>query len=286
MMKKILLTGGTGFVGSYFLKNYSESFQVCSYSLSKSGIEGIKNSFDSVIHLSAIVHQKKTIPTEIYERVNVENTLELARKVKKEGCRHFVFLSSVKVYGEESELPYNESSVCLPLDDYGKSKLKAEEQLRLLEDDNFKVSIIRSPLVYGPRAKANMKSLLGLVQWLPIIPLGGIKNKRSIVFVGNLCHLINVLVLEPKSGIFLAADDNFISTSELIKKLALYSERKVKLIPSLLVAEVLKLFLPGFYRRLFLDLYLDNSETVRKLHYKNPFSTDEGIKLMVESFKN
>lgn len=117
-------------------------------------------------------------------------TLQLA----KESCvKHFVFMSTVKVYGEETD------SICKPEDEYGKSKLKAELELQKLEDEDFKVSIIRTPIVYG------VKSLINLV------------NKRSMVYIGNLCHLVYEIITQ---GIFLASDDEPLSTSRLIELVA------------------------------------------------------------------
>ncbi len=113
-----------------------------------------------VFHLSALVHQMGGASVSEYERVNVAQTLELAQKAKKSGAKHFVFMSTVKIYGEETDSVYTESSECKAEDEYGKSKLKAERELLKLEDENFKVSIIRTPIVYGYGVKANIKSLV------------------------------------------------------------------------------------------------------------------------------
>ena len=145
---------------------------------------------------------------EEYEKVNVTQTLELAKKAKASGVKQFVFMSTVKVYGEETNvgLPrsarndsYNENSLCRPEDEYGKSKLKAEQELLKLKDDNFKVSIVRTPIVYGYGVKANIKSLINLVHKVPVLPFGNIENKRSMVYIGNLCHLVDTIIEQNQS---------------------------------------------------------------------------------------
>lgn len=147
-----------GFVGSYFIKKYKEKYEIKSFSFLKDDINSLDCSdVDVVFHLSALVHQMGGASKEEYEKVNVTQTLELAKRAKESGVKHFVFMSTVKVYGEETNTKYTEKSVCNPEDEYGKSKLKAELELLKLEDESFKVSIIRTPIVYGHGVKANIK---------------------------------------------------------------------------------------------------------------------------------
>jgi len=135
-------------------------------------------------------------------------------------------MSTVKVYGEETTSVYTESTSCHPEDEYGKSKLKAEEELQKLEDENFKVSVIRTPIVYGYGVKANIKSLVNLVNKIPLLPFGKIENKRSMVYIGNLCNLVDEIITQQKSGIFLACDDEPLSTSRLIELIAKNLDKK------------------------------------------------------------
>ncbi|MFP4487435.1 MAG: NAD-dependent epimerase/dehydratase family protein, partial [Campylobacterales bacterium] len=193
--KTVLITGSSGFIGSYFTKKYSSKYEMEFFSFRTDDFDALDCSdIDVVFHLSALVHQMSRASSDEYERVNVTQTLELARKVKESGVGQFVFMSTVKVYGEESESVYTEDSICRPEDEYGRSKLKAENELLKLEDDSFKVSIIRTPIVYGYGVKANIKSLVSLVDRVPLLPFGGIENRRSMVYVGNLCHLVDVVI--------------------------------------------------------------------------------------------
>lgn len=135
---------------------YKQKYNIRSFSFLKDDINNLDcSSVDIVFHLAALVHQMGGASAEEYERVNVSQTLELAKRAKKAGVKQFIFMSTVKVYGEETNTKYSE---CYPEDEYGKSKLKAELELLKLEDENFKISIIRTPIVYGFGVKANIKN--------------------------------------------------------------------------------------------------------------------------------
>ncbi|WP_457743353.1 NAD-dependent epimerase/dehydratase family protein, partial [Sulfurimonas sp.] len=205
-MSKLLLTGASGFVGSYFQQTYKEKYEIKTFSFQKDDFDTLDlSSVDTVVHLSALVHQMGGASDAAYEKVNVLQTLDLAHKAKQNGVKQFVFMSSVKVYGEETDVAYAEDSFCKPQDEYGKSKLRAEEELLKLEDDGFKVSIVRIPIVYGYGVKANIKNLVSLVQKVPVLPFGGIENRRSMVYVGNLCYIVDAILQQQKAGIFLAS---------------------------------------------------------------------------------
>ncbi|MCT7560527.1 NAD-dependent epimerase/dehydratase family protein [Aliarcobacter butzleri] len=296
-MKKLLITGSNGFVGNYFIKKYKGKYDIRTFSFLKDDINSLDCSHvDVVFHLSALVHQMDGASKEEYERVNVTQTLQLAKKAKESGVKHFVFMSTVKVYGEETNSIYTENTVCNPEDDYGKSKLKAEQELQKLEDENFKISIIRTPIVYGYGVKANIKNLINLVNKVPVLPFGKIKNKRSMVYIGNLCHLVYEIIIQKKSGIFLACDDEPLSTSKLIELIAknldlvkrsgcgtiTFCDKKVYLIKIPFFESLLELVKPSFHKRLYGSLEVDNTITKEKLNLKNPYSVEEGIKFMIK----
>jgi len=280
---KLLLTGASGFIGSYFKDKYSEKYYMKSFSFLNDDLKSIDlTHIDTVIHLSALVHQMGGVSKEEYERVNIAQTLELAKKAKENAIKHFIFMSTVKVYGEETNTSYTEKSDCNPQDDYGKSKLKAELELQKLEDNNFKVSIIRTPIVYGYGVKANIKNLISLVNKVSVLPFGNIKNKRSMIYVGNLCHLIDVLIIKQKNGIFLACDDTPVSTTRLIELIAKELDRKIVLIKVPFFKRLLKLLKPSFYKRLYESLEVDNNVTKKMLDFKNLYTVEDGIKYTVK----
>lgn len=280
---KVLLTGSRGFIGSYFQKHYMQKYTIRTFSFLKDDLNALHvKEIDVVIHLSALVHQMSGASDEAYEKMNVMQTLELALKAKESGVKQFIFMSTVKVYGEESDLPYTEISLCHPQDAYGRTKLKAEQELQKLTSEDFSVSIIRTPIVYGYGVKANIKNLVTLVANISLLPFGNIHNKRSLTYVGNLCAMIDKIIEKKKSGIFLAGDDKPLSTTRLIELIALNLKKKVFFINLPLFSFLLKWIKPSFYKRLFESLEIDNTQTKKILEFQNPYSMEDGIKLMIQ----
>ena len=282
-MKKLLLTGARGFIGHYFQKEYAHKYAIQTFSFLNDDVEILHvKDVEIVIHLSALVHQMNGASDKAYEKVNVDQTLQLAHKAKESGVKQFIFMSTVKVYGEENDVAYTEMSPCHPEDAYGRSKLKAEQELQQLADEDFVVSIIRTPIVYGSGVKANMHNLMKLIDAFPLLPFADIHNKRSLVYIGNLCALLDALIEQQKKGIFIAGDDAPLSTTELIQELAKAKKKKLFLIQLPLFAMLLKWIKPSFYKRLFESLTVDNSYTKEVLRFKNPYSTQEGIAMMIQ----
>jgi len=281
-MNNLLLTGASGFVGDYFLSKYSKSYNITTFSFQQSSLDLLElGNIEVIVHLSALVHQMGGASKEAYERVNVEQTLELAKRAKKSSVKHFIFMSSVKVYGEESQEVYSESTLCHPKDEYGRSKLKAEIELQKLEDSEFKVSIIRTPIVYGYEVKANIKNLIALVDKVKILPFGDINNKRSMVYIGNLCHLIDRLVIANRSGIYLANDDVTLSTFSFISMIADELKKNVLIVKIPFFSKLLKTIKPSFYKRLYMSLEVDNTHTKEVLKMNNLYTIEEGIHNMI-----
>jgi nucleoside-diphosphate-sugar epimerase len=282
---RVLLTGASGFIGSAFCRLYRTDFDIEAVSFRQEVGKIDMSRADAVVHLSALVHQMNGADPKTYQEVNVTKTLMLAAKAKASGVKQFIFMSSTKVYGEENREAYDEKSPCHPKDPYGQSKLDAETGLLAIADETFKVTIIRTPVVYGEGVKANILKLIKLADRYRLLPFGGIKNRRSMVYVGNLAYLIAELIKQKKAGIFLASDDQPLSTSGLIKRIAIALDTPLLLIPFSPMRIVLKFLRPQIYQRLYGDLYLDNTETRAELHLRNPFSTDEGIQRMTDWYK-
>ena len=282
-MKNLLLTGSNGFVGKYFIKKYADRYNIQTFSFLNDDFKSLHvEGIDIIVHLSALVHQMGGASKDEYERVNVTQTLALAKKAKASGVKQFVFMSTVKVYGEESDVAYSETTLCKPEDEYAKSKLKAENELLKLENDDFKVSIVRTPIVYGYGVKANIKNLVNLVQKVSVLPFGGIGNKRSMIYVGNLCFFMDAIIEKQMSGIFLVADERAISTTELIELIAKALGKKIYLVRVPFFESFLKLVKPSFHKRLFESLEVDNSHTKEILNLKNPYSVEDGILYMIQ----
>jgi UDP-glucose 4-epimerase len=279
---KILLTGSNGFLGTYFINNYALKYEIKTFSFLKDNFDALGLSgINTIVHLSALVHQMGGASAIEYEKVNVIQTLELARKAKSSGVGHFIFMSSVKVYGEESDDIYTEKSECHPQDDYGASKLKAEQELQKLEDERFKVSIIRTPIVYGYGVKANIRNLIDLIKKVSVLPFGSIKNRRSMVYIGNLCHLIDVVIEKGQSGVFLASDDEPLSTSKFIELIAKNLNKRVYLFKVPFFETLLRFLRPSFHKRLYESLEVDNRLTKEVLSLTNLYSVEDGVKNMI-----
>jgi len=281
-MKTILLTGASGFIGQYFVQNYSTKYNIKKFSFLNDDFELLNfEGIDIIVHLSALVHKMGGVTKDEYEHVNVEQTVTLAERAKEFGIKHFIFMSTVKVYGEETNTPYDEESLCFPKDAYGESKLKAEEALQKMSNHDFKISIIRTPIVYGAGVKANIKNLINLVDKVPLLPFGDIENRRSMIYVGNLTYLIDEIVKQYRGGVFLASDDEIYSTKELILLISKVLKRQVYLIKIPFFKKVLKILKPSFHKRLYESLEVNNEWTKRELKLKKIYSIEEGITLTI-----
>ncbi len=283
---KILLTGSSGFIGSYFQSNYNDRYDIETFSFLEDDLDDLDlTQINTVVHLSALVHQMDGAAKEEYFRVNVDNTLALAQKAKQSSVKQFIFMSSVKVYGEESDTPYTETSKCDPQDDYSKSKLEAENRLKELEDDEFTVSIIRTPVVYGKEVKSNMLNLAKMAINVPVLPFGNITNRRSMVYIGNLCDMIERLCESKMSGIFLAGDDQPISTTKLIETITKAKGGKAILLNVPLFPQLLRRVKPSLHKKLYGNLEVDNRWTKKVLDFENKVSTEDGIQKMMEELQ-
>ncbi|MFX4276709.1 NAD-dependent epimerase/dehydratase family protein [Aliarcobacter butzleri] len=279
---KILITGSNGYLGSSFLNQYKDKYKFEKFSLLSQKLENINfDRIDIVLHCAALVHQKIEHSYEKYYEINVIYPVKLAKLAKQNAVKQFVFISTIAVYGEDKE-KLDENTICNPITPYGKSKLEAEKELLKLNDDSFIVSIIRPPMIYGKSAPGNIDSLVKLVKKLPIIPLGKIENKRSFISIQNLCHLVDEIITQEKQGIFLACDDEPLSTSKLIELITKNLDKKIYLIKIPFFESLLKILKPSFHKRLYGSLEIDNTITKEKLNLKNPYDVEDGVRLMIK----
>ena len=286
---KLILTGSSGFVGKQFMSAMNDQYQIKPVSLITTKIDDIDfNKIDTIVHLAGMAHQMQEIDEKIYFEVNRDLTIALARKAKKNGVKHFIFISTVKVYGDNNTMTsLNENSSCSPSDPYGQSKFEAEEGLKQLETGTFKVAIIRPPLVYGKYVKGNLQRIMGLVEKLPVLPFDGINNARSMVYVGNLIKLIEVIMIKTASGVFIAGDREPHSTTKLVSLINenLASNKILVQLPDFVV-QLIRKVKPQLANRLFDSYIVDNSLTNTMLNYTPPFSFEQGITEMVQDFKS
>lgn len=245
------------------------------------------DGIDTVIHLAARVHvmdEAAGDPLAEYRRINVAGTEKLARSAAAAGVKRLVFMSSVKVNGEEAPAPYTEDSVPAPQDPYGVSKLEAELVLRKISDETgLEVVVIRPPLVYGPGVKANFYKLMRTVARGVPLPFGSVNNSRSLVYLGNLLDAIITCAQHPAAAgkVFFVSDGDDVSTPELVRRLAAALGRPARLVGVPVVLMRLGGSLTGktsAVDRLLGSLTVDISRIRTELGWKPPFTMAAGLK--------
>lgn len=274
----------------------AEAFAIGSLSSDTDWTAALRN-VEQVVHLAARVHvinDKSSDPLAAFRRVNVEGTAALARQAAAAGVRRFVFLSSVKVNGEFTEVgqPFTADDVPAPEDPYGVSKHEAEQLLRqIAAETGMEVVIIRPPLVYGPGVKANFESMMRwLARGVPL-PLAAVtQNRRSLVAVDNLVDLIVTCLNHPAAAnqTFLVSDGEDLSTADLLRRMgvALGQPARLFYVPTaLLKLGATVVSRPGIYQRLCGSLQLDIAKTRQLLGWIPPVSVDEGLRRAAEGFR-
>lgn len=239
-----------------------------------------------VVHLAARVHvmnDRASDPLAEFREVNTEGTLNLARQAAQAGVKRFIFISTIKVNGEGRDAPYRETDAAAPEDAYAISKWEAEQGLRqIAADTGLEVVILRPPLVYGPGVKANFQRLLHTVARGWPLPLGEIRNRRSLLYLGNFVDAIRLCVEHPAAAgqTFLLDDGEAVSTPELIRALARAMGRSARLLA--VPVGVLKFAGALFGKhaavaRLTGSLYVDSSAIRSRLSWVPPFSMEAGL---------
>ncbi len=240
-----------------------------------------------------VMNDSSSNPLEDFREVNTHGTLNLAQQAADAGVKRFIFISSIKVNGESTELglPFKSDDHFIPTDPYGLSKYEAEVGLRkIAEKTGMEVVIIRPPLVYGPGVKANFAAMMKWVNKGLPLPFGGIKNnKRSLVSVDNLVDLIITCIDHPKAvnQTFLVSDDEDLSTSQLLSNMAsaLNVPNRLLPIPASWLSLVAKLLgKPAIAQRLCGSLQVDISKTKKLLNWRPPYSTAECMKKTADVF--
>ncbi|MBW3514115.1 SDR family oxidoreductase [Shewanella sp. NKUCC01_JLK] len=308
----ILITGGSGFIGSYLISSLmNRSLLVCgrlkppsikaekfiSFDLSKDllKVETLTN-VQTVIHCAAYVHvmnDSSSDPLFKFRQINTQATVNLAKQAATAGVKRFIFLSSIKVNGEstESGIPFTSNYSAKPVDSYGLSKYEAElELMKISQYSGMEIVIIRPPLVYGVGVKANFASLMNLVSKGVPLPFGCItQNKRSLVSVTNLVDLIITCIDHPKAAnqVFLVSDDHDVSTSEMVREMAKALDKPTWQLPIPIWCYQLvgKLFEKSdVVDRLTGSLQVDISHTKETLGWKPPQTLQEGFKQTAQAF--
>ena len=307
---RVLVTGATGFVGTTLVDRLVRDGRFTVRAVVREDAQGLSahvertpgeldagwnwqdglTGVNTVVHLAARVHIMRDQAADRlaeYWRVNVAGTLNLARQSERAGVRRFVALSSLKVNGESGT--YSESDPPAPQDAYGVSKLEAELGLRAIAaDTSMEVVIIRAPLVYGPRVRANFDILMRAVARGIPLPLGAAGNRRSLVALDNLVDFIVTCMEHPKAAneTFFVSDGEDLSTADLIRRLARAMGRPARLIPIspfVLTAAAALTGRRDLARRLLGSLCVDITKARQRLAWVPPVSVDEGLRRAITS---
>jgi nucleoside-diphosphate-sugar epimerase len=239
---------------------------------------------DGVVHLAARVHVLGDAGSAaLYDRVNAEGSLNLARQAAAAGVRRLVFISSIKVNGEGDELAYRASDPAQPMDAYARSKWRAEQGLAdIARETGLELVVLRPPLVYGPGVGANFRRMMDWIEKGAPLPLASVANRRSLLYIGNLTDLIRVCLTHPAAvgKIILPSDGEDVSTPELLRRLARSMGRPVRLWP--LPPRLLRwigctLGEAAAMERLLGSLTLDSSAQQQELGWRPIFTLDQGL---------
>lgn len=296
----ILVTGANGFVGRALharLRREGKPTRAVSRGRAEGCVpvgaidtntdwSGLLSGVEAVVHLAARVHVMRETsddPLRAFRITNVEVTESLARQAARAGVKRFVFVSTIKVNGEGRDEAYRETDVPAPEDAYAISKWEAEQGLwRIARETGLEVVVLRPPLVYGPGVKANFRRLLDIVARGWPLPLGGIRNHRSLLYLGNFIDAILTCLTHPEAAgqTFLLDDGQPVSTPELVRAVARAMNRPACLIavpPSVLAFAGTLAGRRMVVARLTGSLWVDSSLIRTRLGWAPPYSLEAGL---------
>ena len=280
-MKRILITGKDSYIGTNFkkyLEQYQDNYYVEELDVRDENWKEFDfSSFDVVYHVAGLAHSTPDeSQRELYYKVNTDLTYEIALKAKQEHIKQFIFMSSIIVYGSGiigEDRIITKDTPLTPDNFYGDSKKQAEIKIRPLEDENFKIVIVRPPMIYGPDSKGNYPLLAKFAKKTFIFPT--LENKRSMLFLGNLMEFIKLMIDNEESGIFLPQNNEYISTKELIKKIAKVHHHKIWFVG------IFNPLIRLFYKHVYINKVFGNLTIAKELlNYQenyNKYSLDESI---------
>lgn len=254
-MKKVLITGANSYIGTSFEKYAAENYPELNISTVDMIGDGWRNTdfstYDTVFHVAGIAHADVGHVDEAtkarYYAINTDLAIDTAKKAKTDGVAQFIFMSSMIIYGESA--PYGKiKSIHIdtepePANFYGDSKWQADKSVRELADDNFKVAVLRPPMIYGKGSKGNYPTLAKLAKKLPLFP--DINNQRSMLYIENLCEFLCRLIIIGKGGIFFPQNSEYTKTSEMVREIGQATGNPVRLTKLLNPVVILASKLPG-----------------------------------------
>jgi nucleoside-diphosphate-sugar epimerase len=263
---KVAVTGASGFIGTALCSALGEAdHQARALDLHTVPDALALQGVEALVHLAAVAHRRAS-PEELH-RVNVELAVQVGKAAATANCR-MIFMSSVKVHGEESTVPLRETAPISPKDAYGESKALAEEALRSISA--LRLTVLRPSLVYGPGVKANFLALMtAIARGIPL-PLASVANRRSLIYVRNLVDVILRCLAEQDSKTYLVSEGSPLSAPQLCRAIGDALGRPARLFP----------FPPALLpiKSLTRSLEVDDSAIRRELGWRPRFSLEEGLR--------
>src|SRR6056297_1851808 len=234
-MKRVLITGKNSYIGTS-LENWvmrePDNYKVDTVDMKDgSWKEKDFSQYDVVFHVAGIAHVSSDPKMEdLYYKVNRDLTIETAEKAKAEGVKQFIFMSSIIVYGDSSSSKrvIDRNTVPTPSNFYGNSRLQAEEGIKDLESDDYKIVVLRPPMIYGKGSKGNYPRLANIAKKIPMFP--DIDNERSMLHIDNLCEFIKVMIDHEETGLFFPQNKEYVRTSEMVRLIAEVHGKKIWMI--------------------------------------------------------
>jgi nucleoside-diphosphate-sugar epimerase len=294
-MHNIFITGSGGFIGKNIMTLLNDKYTF--YKYKQGDTISIKN--EVVIHLAGIAHDiKNTLNTNEYYLVNTNFTIDVFNSFLISDSKIFIFISSVKAVADTIDHVLTENHTPNPKTDYGKSKLKAEEYiLNKKIPTNKRVYILRPCMIHGPGNKGNLNLLYKIVKIGIPWPLGAFDNKRSFCSINNLCFIIQEIIQNDQiaSGIYNIADDESISTNELVKLIAKSLNKNAFIfnIPKFLIngtsklGDIFKLPLNSERLSKLTENYVVSNQKIKAAINKPlPYSSYKGLEITFHSFIN
>ena len=232
-MKNVLITGKNSYIGTSlenWLMREPNKYKVDTVDMKDgSWKEKDFSQYDVIFHVAGIAHVSSDPKMEdLYYKVNRDLTIETAEKAKAEGVKQFIFMSSIIVYGDSSSSSkrvIDRNTVPTPSNFYGKSKLQAEEGIKAFESDDFKIVVVKPPMIYGKGSKGNYPRLANMAKKIPVFP--DIDNERSMLHIDNLCEFIKVMIDHEETGLYFPQNKDYVKTSELVKTIAEVHGKKI-----------------------------------------------------------
>lgn len=295
-MKRVLITGAGSYIGISVENWLNQSkFSGC-YQVDTIDMRGEDwrnkdfSDYDTVFHVAGIAHADIGKVTEeqkkMYYRVNCDLAVETAKKAKLAGVKQFIYMSSIIVYGEGSSIRkkrvIRRDTKPSPSNFYGDSKWKAEQKLTPLESESFHVAILRPPMIYGKGSKGNYPLMAKMAKKFPLFP--DIENERSMLYIGNLCEFVRLLVEEERGGVYFPQNQEYVKTSEMVRLISAIHRKRIHLLKAINWAVYLASYCPGkigkmvnkaFGSLIYQDVPVDLRENYQIYHLKDSIRMTE-----------